>query len=360
VDREENGGVRGVPSYFLNGNVGVARAYSGRASAIDAEGSVRADTTGTYGAAGIHDLEHAQNQLAPTLIVQVQGHVGDRFRAIALGGLAVGAKMIGVWRDWPPSAPTHGRVRVAPELQLCGAVDFGLRTRRRYQNPSGQIVTGAESGARAEILDGPKPYDECPGNGGAAYRVHVRRGRFEPGEALRDAESGAPIAGATVAGTRGEGLVDYEVTIARRRWYEEMPKLRREVDALAPILRASHWTDWQARARATARGLGPVLFGDEGIVWGTRTHDGEAYLFLANTFHQLDPHRDWDAQWLGRPLDVEVRLESLPGRALRARRFDVEALSFTDTGSVPIEGGRFVLTLPTFGVEVLHLVRERE
>lgn len=355
VDREENAGSRGVPTYFLNGNVGVARAFAGEASAVDDLGSVRSDTTGSYGASSIYDLQVAQNQLAPPLIVQVQSHMGDRFRPIAFGGLALGAKMIGVWRDWPPSAGTYGRVRVAPELSLCGPTTIALRARERRQNPTGQVVQGAQSGARAEILDSRGAFEGCrPTETGLTLRVHLRRGAFAPGESLIDAQSGAPLPGIRIANFRGDPLVDYEVSITERGWYKEMPGFRREIDALAPILRASHRTDWRARVLASARGGGAAPFGDSGIIWGTRNHDGAAYLLLANTFHQLDTRRDWDEQFVGRALDLEIELEGLPVSVRRARRFDRQALEFSDDDSIDVRDGRLTLSLPPFATTVLE------
>jgi hypothetical protein len=64
---------------------------------------------------------------------------------------------------------------------------------------------------------------------------------------------------------------DYLVPFAQTGLYNELPKLRREIDAMMPIIREPEWTDWSfASSDATLR-------------YGTREHNGEGYLIVLNT-----------------------------------------------------------------------------
>ncbi|ANM30020.1 hypothetical protein ABI59_11225 [Acidobacteria bacterium Mor1] len=357
ADRDENGGVRGVPSYMLNGNEGVARAYDKPESAVNAQGDLRMDITGTYGAESLGHMGHIDNQTAPPLNVQIQTSVGDRYRALAYGGVGLGAKMIGTWRDWAPTTGSHGNIYKSPVLRLCGATDFGLQARLNYYNPPGQIIEGLLSGARAEVLANPTAYNSCSGDG-ASYRIHMQSGEFQIGEGLRDVSSGDPIAGASVAEVSGAFLVDYQITIEQRNWYQEIPKLRREFEALGPVLRATHWTDWGATCNATAidePGQPGVPFGDDGILCGRRELDGKGYLILANNYHRVDPYAPWDQQIVGSRLQVEVQLDGLAYAPDRAVPFDPENLTFTEVGAAPIAAGSFTVQLPALGVLVVRL-----
>ena len=61
------------------------------------------------------------------------------------------------------------------------------------------------------------------------------------------------------------------VPFAQTGLYTELPKLRREIDAMMPIIREPDWTDWSfASSDATLR-------------YGTREHNGEGYLIVLNT-----------------------------------------------------------------------------
>ncbi len=61
------------------------------------------------------------------------------------------------------------------------------------------------------------------------------------------------------------------VPFAQTGLYTELPKLRREIDAMMPIIREPEWTDWSfASSDATLR-------------YGTREHNGEGYLIVLNT-----------------------------------------------------------------------------
>ena len=357
TDRDENGGVRGVPSYMLNGNANVARAYDKPESEVNAQGDARMDVTGTYGAEDIRHLTMYDHQTAPPLAVQIQTSVGDRYRAQAWSGIGLGAKMIGTWRDWSPAAGSHGNVYKAPTLKLCGSTDFGLQARLNYFNPPGQIVEGDQSGARAEILADPTAYNDCSGDG-ASYRIHMQSGAFTPGEGLQDGTTGDPIAGATVDLVSGSFLVDYQITIEQRGWYNEIPKLRRELAALEPVVRATHHTEWTASCVATAvdePGQPTVGFGGDGVICGRRELDGKAYLFVSNNRYDIDPYAPWDQQIVGGAMDVVVDLAGLGYAPDRALLFDFDELLFTEVGAPAIAGNQLSVSLAPLSAAVLRL-----
>ena len=72
---------------------------------------------------------------------------------------------------------------------------------------------------------------------------------------------------ASVSGSCYGNLIPF----AQTGLYNELPKLRREIDAMMPIIREPEWTDWSfASSDATLR-------------YGTREHNGEGYLIVLNT-----------------------------------------------------------------------------
>ena len=63
------------------------------------------------------------------------------------------------------------------------------------------------------------------------------------------------------------GLVPFEQT----GLFKELPKLRREIDQLLPIIREPDWTKWSFSSS------------DSSVRYGTREHAGEGYLIVINT-----------------------------------------------------------------------------
>ena len=59
--------------------------------------------------------------------------------------------------------------------------------------------------------------------------------------------------------------------VDEKPWWPDFPNLRREVDALLPIIRQPHWTDWTVTVEGTGR-----------VRVGTRDNDGEGHLIIVN------------------------------------------------------------------------------
>ncbi len=53
-------------------------------------------------------------------------------------------------------------------------------------------------------------------------------------------------------------------------WWPDFPNLRREIDALLPLIRQPHWTAWR------------VTCSEKSVEFGTRDMDGEGYVLVAN------------------------------------------------------------------------------
>jgi len=76
-----------------------------------------------------------------------------------------------------------------------------------------------------------------------------------------------------IAGGKGIGywLDEYPTKpIETLEWWTDFPNLRRQVDALVPILREPHWTEWEA------------VSSEPSVVLGTRNLRNEMYLLVVN------------------------------------------------------------------------------
>lgn len=354
---------RSVPSYFLNGNSGVARAYTADPGAqVGAWNDFRTDVTSSYGAAQIDHLERLQGQEAPVIWVQVQTSVFDRYRSIAMGGIALGAHGFGTWRDWDCDAQLGANVPCgapykAPTLVLCGDTDFGLPERGTWYTAPGATwttVEGVNSGAEAEIL-ALTGDSSCGAADAAVYKVHLRAGEFEAGETVRHL-GGAVIPGATVRETPKPGIVDYQVSIVERDWWQDLPQLRRELDAMAVKLRLAHGT-FEPGCRATLPSSEVVPFGSNGIICGTRggTPGEGNFIILSNTWTETDPYADWGEQYSGETLTVEITPTGFGNTPNELRPFDPQTLQFTTNGSLYSSTGTFTTTLPPLGTRVYQV-----
>ena len=63
--------------------------------------------------------------------------------------------------------------------------------------------------------------------------------------------------------------------VDKKPWWPDFPNLRREIDALLPLIRQPHWTQWTASVDAHTR-----------VRIGTRDFDGKAHLILVNQTSQ--------------------------------------------------------------------------
>jgi hypothetical protein len=147
-----------------------------------------------------------------------------------------------------------------------------------------------------------------------------------PGD-LRLRVYNALIAGAKAVGYYADHLTG-EPWLEDTAWAADMPYLPQEVDALLPIIREPHWTDWAAVTSTN---------GDVRV--GTRDHQGLGYIFLAN-------QRSTAAS-------LTISLEDLPYTAATV----VDQLTGEVVGSVT--NGTFSLTLAganiRSGTQVLRL-----
>jgi hypothetical protein len=62
-----------------------------------------------------------------------------------------------------------------------------------------------------------------------------------------------------------------EERVENQPWWNDLPNIRREIDALMPLIVQPHWTTWTIDASTSAL-----------IDYGTRMMDGKGYLIAAN------------------------------------------------------------------------------
>jgi len=358
-DRAQNGGLRGVPSYFLNGNPNVARAYSsGGDLPVNAEGDYRMDITGSYDASRFEQLQNADNMTAPGVFIQVQAHRADRFYSMAWGGIARGARGVGVWRD-EPTAPYFLR---APILHMCGTTLPTLTERLNLSNPAGDVIEGATSGAQAEILVDKGAWSGCPGSEiGRRYRVKMQANGaleafFTPEEALVAPGTTTPLGNARVVEVTGSFDAVLVGPVDQYGWANDLANFAQNVEALADVLETDHAPSWEADCSATltnVAGNPQTPFGDEGIVCGRRTLDGTPYLIVSNTYFELDPFAPYLQQQVGETQTVDVVLSNLASPVNERRSFDFTTHTFG--AATPVAGDAFTLTLAPFEVAIIAL-----
>jgi hypothetical protein len=105
--------------------------------------------------------------------------------------------------------------------------------------------------------------------------------------------------------------------------WQEVPKLRSEIDQLLPVLRQPHWTSWKADAS------------DSRILVGTRDYNGEGHLLMLNPTDQ--------------PLTFQVSLSGLSYLPTTAVNF------FTGAIATSVLGSQLSVTLPAYGTAVYRL-----
>ncbi len=183
------------------------------------------------------------------------------------------------------------------------------------------------------VVDDPVPVDgryvvlnNIEGNNRPSPIAQINSADSHPG-ALRMRVYSALIAGARGIGYYSDGATG-DPLIENAAWVGDMPALPQEVDALLPIIRQPHWTDWSATVSTSSD-----------IRAGTREHDGVGYIFLVNRTSTA--------------ADLTISLEDLPYTAGNV----VDQLTGQVVGSV--NNGSFNLTLAGIniqsGTQVLRL-----
>jgi hypothetical protein len=113
--------------------------------------------------------------------------------------------------------------------------------------------------------------------------------------------------------------------ITYRACWQEFPKLRREVDALLPLIRQSTWTRWG------------LICGDPEIIWGTRELGGEGYVLLVNP----SPNEK----------HCTFTIKNLPYAPIRVQDY------FSQVELSPVNGSRFTIHLAAHATAVVKLAR---
>jgi hypothetical protein len=114
------------------------------------------------------------------------------------------------------------------------------------------------------------------------------------------------------------------VPIEETDWFAVLPVIRDEIEQLLPVIREPHWTAWSVTADDTS------------IALGTRDHDAEGYLILANRQEA--------------PVTSTLTLEGLPYEAASVLDY------FTGAGVATLTGSSFTVTLEGQATAVYRLV----
>lgn len=125
------------------------------------------------------------------------------------------------------------------------------------------------SGAASDIPQGLLVLDRLEGMRNPPFIMQLN-GLSTPGD-LRTRVYAGLILGARGLSVYADDRGRYAPPIEETEWLEEMKSIRREIDALLPLIRQPHFTDWSLDVRSNA-----TLF------WGTRDM-GHGYVILVNT-----------------------------------------------------------------------------
>ena len=117
------------------------------------------------------------------------------------------------------------------------------------------------------------------------------------------------------------GLVPFEQT----GLYPILPDIRREIDALMPIIREPDWTDWSFTSS------------NGSIKFGTREHSGEGYIITINTSSS--------------PITTTFSTSDLPYTPTQVNDY------FTGNKLTTYANSRFTITIPANGTAVYQLVK---
>ncbi len=112
-------------------------------------------------------------------------------------------------------------------------------------------------------------------------------------------------------------------------WWSDLPNIRREIDALMPLIVQPHWTTWTVNASTNSF-----------IDYGTRMINDTGYIIVAN--------------YNSTPATITFTIQGLPYTAASLRNY------FTGAQVTTISNSRFTITVPTYGSGVYKLSKGSE
>ncbi|HHH37877.1 MAG TPA: hypothetical protein ENK77_04610 [Epsilonproteobacteria bacterium] len=134
--------------------------------------------------------------------------------------------------------------------------------------------------------------------------------------------------GAIAKGARGMGYWKDGGSvgdIAKRPWWDELPKIAKEIEQMMPLIRADHKTSWSATCT------------HDKLIYGSRTVGEDHYMIIAN------PTR--------KTIDASFDLQNYQGKA------SVIADYFTKNRIGKLKEGTFSLTMPPQSTKVIAFVK---
>ena len=198
---------------------------------------------------------------------------------------------------------------------------------RKYNCDNGYMTDitgdyiGSDGGAAGTRTDGFVALDNIQGQRQPAAIAQINRGA--------GAEMRPRLYAAIAKGAKGMGFWrDYynnpeRKSVTELPWWSDFPNLRREIDAMMPLIRQPHWTEWTAHCAAAD------------VDFGTRTLRGEGYIIAAN-YNSSDTK-------------ATFIVEGLPYRPGAVRDY------FTDEEAASFNGSAFTVTLPAYGSGVYRI-----
>ncbi|OGS18591.1 MAG: hypothetical protein A3J83_01800 [Elusimicrobia bacterium RIFOXYA2_FULL_40_6] len=112
--------------------------------------------------------------------------------------------------------------------------------------------------------------------------------------------------------------------VRTKAWWPTFPQLRREIDAMLPIIRQPQWTSWSVTSSSN-----PILF-------TTRDYNGQGYIIAVNEINS--------------PVTTTIRLNTMSYTVGPVKDFITGAIAATAVGQ------QFTVTFPAFGSAVYQLI----
>jgi len=113
--------------------------------------------------------------------------------------------------------------------------------------------------------------------------------------------------------------------VEQLEWWPDLPNIRREIDQMMPLIREPHWTSWRITSSASV------------IDFGTRDHNGEGYVIVANPS--------------GQAVTTTFTIANLPYTPVSANNF------FTNAPVASVSNAAFTVMIPAYQTAVYRLAK---
>lgn len=205
-----------------------------------------------------------------------------------------------------PIYALQGNIHVARTFASHGLVDV-----------SGSYVGGVPDDPGSTGLVNFTVLNNIEGNNRPSSVAQINGANSHPGE-FRMRVYNSLIEGARAIGYFADG-VQVHPNVEDAAWAADMPALPNEIEALMPLIRQPHWTDWSVTGNTSGH-----------VRIGSRELDGVGYLFLSNQNSTT--------------ANIEIDLSDVPYEVTRV----VDELTGSEVGT--INNGKVTLNLAGIGI----------